>query len=168
MPDVNNMPTLRALSHLKQMRASLAEAEYLRCTNHQRKLQQNCQAHVQYLDRCKSILPQQKASILAGLAVRPVDLLQIHSAHEAVRKLQQQIDRLEQKREELQKNHRQACIDKDLAHQKFAGAVRQQHKFGEVKIEGDALIARQSNDREQNELEDRPYAAAHLSKMEEI
>jgi hypothetical protein len=167
MPDVNNMPTLRALLHLKEIRTSLAEANYLRCANRQRDSQKNCQAHIQYLDRCKSILPQQTASILAGLAVRPVDLLQIQSAHETVRKLQQKIDSLEQERTELEKNYQQACIDKDLAHRKFTGAVRQQQKFGEAKMKGDALIAQRSNGLEQDELEDRPYATADLSQMEE-
>jgi hypothetical protein len=139
----------------------------LRCASHHRKLRQNCRAHVQYLEHCKSILPQQESSILAELAVRPVDLLQIHNAHETVRKLRQQIDSLEQESEELEKTRRQARIDKDLAHRKLTGAIRQQQKFSEVKIEGDALITQQSNDREQDELEDRPYAAAHFSKMEE-
>jgi hypothetical protein len=122
--------------------------------------------HVQQLDHCKSILPQQKATILAGLTARPVDLRQIHSAHETVRKLQQRIDALEQERQELEKNHQQACIDKDLAHRKFTAATRQQQKFKEIKIRNDALTIQQSNEKEQDELEDRPYVSACLLQIE--
>jgi hypothetical protein len=162
MFDVNTPRLLRALSHVKEVRTSLAEAEYLRRTRHQRTLQQNCMTHVQQLDHCISILPQQKATILAGLTARPVDLRQIHTAHETVRKLQQRIDALEQERQELEKSHQQACIDKDQAHRKFTGATRQQQKFKEIKARNDALTAQQSNEKEQDELEDRPCASALL------
>ena len=163
MPDVNARRLLQALSHVKDTRKSLAEAEYLRRARQQRISQQNCTAHAQNLECRKSALPQQTAAILTELAARPVDQQQIHSAYQTVRKLHEGIDALEQERKALEQTHHQACIDKDSAQHDFAAATRQQEKFQQIQMRSDARMTQQSTEREQVELEDRPSACSHLS-----
>jgi hypothetical protein len=162
MPDVNAAHTLRALSHVKDVRKSLAEAEYLRRLRQQRDLRQDCHSHNQRLEHSKLILPRQKAAILAELAARPVDIRKIHSAHEAVRTLHRRIEMLEQKRREVQEKHREACDKETTARRNFTVATRQSQKFQEIKTRCDKLIIQQSDEREQAELEDRVHARSHL------
>jgi hypothetical protein len=162
MPDLNSAHTLRALSHVKEVRKSLAEAEYLRRLRQQRDLRQDWRSHDQRLEHSKSILPRQKAVILTELAARPVDIRKIHSAHETVRTLDRRIEMLEQKRREIQEKHREACDKEAAARRNFTVATRQLQKFHEIKTRCDKLIIRQSDEQEQAELEDRMHSRSHL------
>jgi uncharacterized protein (UPF0335 family) len=165
MPDVNKPQVLRALTHIKEMRKSLAEAEYLRRLRHQQRLHQDYANHVERLDAFKSTLPHQKALILEELASHPVDQRQIHSAHGVIRNLQQRMATLEQERKELAQKHDDACTEKNLAHRKFTTATHQQQKFKEIKMRSDILVTQYANEREQSELEDRHTADSNSLAM---
>jgi hypothetical protein len=161
MPDMNAAHTLRALSHVKDVRKSLAEAEYLRRLREQRDLQQDRHIHEQRLEHSKSILPRQKAAILAELAARPVDMRKIHTAHETVRTLHRRIEMLEQKQRELEEQHLKARDKETSARRNFTIATRQLQKFQEIRVRCDKLVLQQSDEREQAELEDRVHIRSH-------
>jgi chromatin segregation and condensation protein Rec8/ScpA/Scc1 (kleisin family) len=172
MSDVNaahgahTAQTLGALSQVKDLRKSLAEAEYLRRLRHQRDMQQDCSTHQQRLEHSKSLLPRQKAAILAELTARPVDLRKIHSAHETIRTLHHRIEILERKRQELEEKYREACSKEASARRNFTEATRQLQKFQEVSTYYDKLARRQLDEQEQGELEDRSPARSHLMMIE--
>jgi hypothetical protein len=161
MFDVNASRTLRALSHVKDLRKTLAEAEYLRRLRQQRDLQQDCDIHARQLARSKSMLPQQKAAVMAELRARPCDVWEIHSAHETVRRLHVRVETLEQECLELRKKHQEACADQESARHKFMTATRQLQKFQEIGKRNDTSMIQQCNEQEQAELEDRAYPRSH-------
>jgi hypothetical protein len=155
---MNTRRVLHALSEVKDMRKLLAETEYFRSLQEQRRCEQECTQDAQRLAQFKSALPGQRAAILEALAEHPVDIKEIDAAQSALRKLQHQLLTTESKHKSLEEKHRKACLAKEAAYRKYTSAMRRQQKFHEIKVRDDLRAAEQCNAMEQAELEDRPLS----------
>lgn len=155
MSDLKRQKLLHGLLVVKDLRKSVAEADYLRCARQEQQRHAAAVQQAKRLDAHRAALPARQASILRGLRIKPVGLQEIHYAHEMVSKLHDTLATLEQERGALMADYHLACDATGKARAKLTGAIHQVEKFRTVKTHNDARRIHNLNLGEEGELEDR-------------
>lgn len=155
MSDLKRQKLLHGLLVVKDMRKSIAEADYLRCARQEQQLHAATMQQAKRLDAHRAALPTRQAAILRELRIKPVGLQEIHYAHEMVSKLHDTLATLEQEHSALMADYHLACDTTGKARAKLTGALHQVEKFRTIKTQNDTRRTHDINLGEEGELEDR-------------
>lgn len=158
MFDIKRQKLLRGLLTVKDVRKSLAETDYLRCSKQERQRHTDWTLQSECLERNRVALPTRQAAILRGLRIKPVGLQEIHCAHEMIASLHDTVAAMEQENTTLMSSYQQACDATKTAHLKLGQAAHQLEKFQGIKARSNAKLACGAEIREEAELEERPQA----------